>query len=112
MPDHVHALLFGEASFSIEKFIQSWKKTSSFRLKEFLAREVENYRQLCPEGCPIWQARYYDFNVESDEKLIEKLDYIHNNPVVAQLAATPLDWEWSSARHYELGQTVGVTITL
>jgi hypothetical protein len=26
----------------------------------------------------------------------EKLEYIHNNPVVAGLTSTPRDWQWSS----------------
>ncbi len=29
---------------------------------------------------PIWQKRFYDFNVCSTEKRIEKLRYIHRNP--------------------------------
>ena len=63
MPDHVHALLFGGEDFSISLFVQSWKKTSSYRIKRFFARELSRYEQLCPEGCPIWQARFYDFNL-------------------------------------------------
>jgi hypothetical protein len=30
---------------------------------------------------PFWQARYYDFNVWTDEKRVEKLRYMHRNPV-------------------------------
>ena len=112
MPNHVHAILFGEAEFKISSFIQVWKKTSSYRLKRFYAREITHYHQLCPDGCPIWQSGFYDFNVESDEKLNEKLKYMHNNPVDAQLVPTPASWSWSSARYYECGESVGVTITL
>ena len=111
MPNHVHAILFGEPEFKISRFIQVWKKTSSYRLKHFYALEINHYRDLCPEKCPIWQAGFYDFNVESDEKLIEKLEYMHNNPVEAQLAPTSVEWGWSSARFYECGEEVGVTIT-
>jgi putative transposase len=28
---------------------------------------------------PFWQARYYDFNVWSEMKFVEKLRYIHRN---------------------------------
>ena len=111
MPNHVHALLSGEASFSIEKFMQTWKKTSSYRLKRFYADEIETYWQLCPKESPVWQAGFYDFNVESDEKHLEKLTYMHNNPVEARLVPTDVEWEWSSARFYERGECVGVTIT-
>ena len=52
---------------------------------------------------PFWQARYYDFNVWSERKHIEKLRYIHRNPVKRGLVATPEDWQWSSFRHHLLG---------
>jgi len=111
MPDHVHALISGKEDFKISPFMQVWKKTSSYRIRQFFERELERYEKLCPKGCPIWQARFYDYNVDSDEKSNEKLDYMHENPVVAGLAATALDWHWSSARFYELGEPAGVTIT-
>jgi putative transposase len=72
---------------------------------------LENYHSLCPEGCPIWQAKFYDFNLESEKKYLEKIEYIHNNPAVAGIAPTFVEWKWSSARFYELREEVGVTIT-
>ena len=61
---------------------------------------MEHYHALCPVECPIWQASFYDFNLESDEKLNEKLDYMHANPVMAELCESPVEWLWSSARFY------------
>ena len=52
---------------------------------------------------PFWQARYYDFNVWSEKKHIEKLHYMHRNPVVRGLVETPEEWPWSSFRHYATG---------
>jgi putative transposase len=111
MPDHVYALISGGEDFKISPFVQVWKKTSSYRIKEFFRRELERYERLCPEGCPIWQARFYDYNVDSDEKRNEKLEYMHNNPMEARLVEYSVDWSWSSARFYELGEMMGVTIT-
>jgi len=54
-----------------------------------------------------WQSRYYDFNVRTTKKHIEKLRYIHRNPVDRELVLRPEDWEWSSFRHYLTGE-VGV----
>ena len=42
----------------------------------------------------------------------EKIEYMHNNPVEAKLVEYALDWNWSSARFYELGEAVGVTIAV
>jgi putative transposase len=52
---------------------------------------------------PFWQDRNYDFNVYSERKRVEKLRYIHRNPVVRGLVAAPEDWAWSSFRHYATG---------
>lgn len=38
---------------------------------------------------PFWQRRYYDFNVVSERKRVEKMQYIHSNPVTRGLAETP-----------------------
>jgi len=51
----------------------------------------------------VWQKRFYDFNVWTEEKRIEKLRYMHRNPVKRGLVARPEDWEWSSFRAYACG---------
>ena len=47
---------------------------------------------------------YYDFNVWSERKRVEKLRYLHRNPVRRGLVASPEDWAWSSFRHYLTGE--------
>lgn len=60
---------------------------------------------------PVWQAKYYCFNVYSEKKVREKLAYMHHNPVKAGLIDHPEDWRFGSARWYLLGKPVGVPIT-
>jgi len=48
----------------------------------------------------VWQRRFYDFNVWSAHKRIEKLRYMHRNPVKRGLVLEPEQWEWSSFRSY------------
>src|SRR5208283_4376229 len=66
-------------------------------------------------GTPIhpqrfWQARFYDFNVWTERKRIEKLRYIHRNPVERGLVASPEQWRWSSFRWYLCGEPGPVQI--
>ena len=66
-------------------------------------------------GTPIhsqrfWQARFYDFNVWRERKRIEKLRYIHRNPVTRGLVASPEQWRWSSFRWYSCGEPGPVQI--
>jgi len=40
---------------------------------------------------PLWQRRFYPFNVFSENKLQQKLDYMHNNPVTRGLVSSSGD---------------------
>jgi hypothetical protein len=51
----------------------------------------------------FWQERYYDFNIRNHPQFVEKLRYIHRNPVRAGLCLRRRDREWSSFRHYATG---------
>ena len=51
----------------------------------------------------FWQKRYYDFNIRNRRQFVEKLRYLHRNPVKRGLCARPEDWEWSSFRQYASG---------
>ena len=48
----------------------------------------------------VWQRRFYDYNVRSQHKRVEKLRYIHRNPVRRGLVEKPEHWRWSSFRDY------------
>ena len=50
----------------------------------------------------VWQRGGYDLNIWSDKKRLEKLTYMHNNPVKRGLVMQPGDWPWSSWRFYHL----------
>ena len=52
----------------------------------------------------FWQRRFYDYNVWSDGKLEQKLDYMHRNPVRRGLVSHPKYWPWSSWSNYEKGE--------
>lgn len=46
------------------------------------------------ESRHIWQARFYDFNVWSKKKRIEKLRYMYENPVKRGLVLEAGQWGW------------------
>jgi putative transposase len=52
---------------------------------------------------PVWQPRFYDFNVWTEHKRVEKLRYMHRNPVKRGLVQEPEQWSWSSFRYYKYG---------
>jgi len=60
----------------------------------------------------VWQRRFYDFNVWSARKRIEKLSYMHRNPVKRGLVLEPEQWEWSSFRNYAYQEVGRVRVNL
>ncbi|MCX6740090.1 MAG: transposase [Candidatus Parcubacteria bacterium] len=50
----------------------------------------------------LWQSKFYDFNVYSDKKFQEKLDYIHKNPYKHGIVKDLSEYKYSSLRNYEL----------
>jgi putative transposase len=90
MPEHVHLLVSEPREAPLAAALQVLKQRVSRRLK----RDGDGR---------FWQVRYYDFNVWSREKTVEKLKYMHRNPVVRGLVERAEDWEWCSFRHYLTG---------
>ena len=97
MPEHVHLLLSEPERGRLSVALQMLKQLVSCKLNESTTS-------------PFWQPRYYDFNVYREQKLLEKLDYMHRNPVERGLVTRPEDWTWSSALHYATGKECGVEI--
>jgi putative transposase len=110
MPDHVHAILWFPEDDQLSHFMKQWKQRSSVQIKRFMREEMTAYARTFDSSEPIWQSRYYGFNLYAEHKFEEKLTYMHQNPVRAGLVALPCDWPWSSARFYEQGRSVGVPV--
>ncbi len=110
MPDHVHALVWFPKPSQLSSFMNKWKDQSSHEIKKLYRNRFPNYWGQLDDDEPIWQARYYGFNIWTMKKFEEKLDYMHANPVRAGLVERAIDWKWSSARWYLHGKQVGLPI--
>ena len=95
MPEHVHLLLSEPETKPLATALQALKLSDS--------------KLSTPR--PFWQTRYYDFNVFTHNKRVEKLKYMHQNPVSRGLVPAPEDWRWSSYRHYLLNEPTKIQIT-
>ncbi len=111
MPDHVHALVHFSNAGRLSIFMNQWKRRSSMLIKGLYRDGLPSYGQRMDLEGPIWQPKYYVFNIYSEAKAKEKLDYMHDNPVRAGLARRAQDWPHSSARWHHLKKSVGVPIS-
>jgi putative transposase len=101
MPEHIHLLVSEPQRKNLSAAIKAFKQAVSRRA---LGRRKRDARQptLFANPAPqrFWQPRFYDFNVFTDTKRVEKLRYMHRNPVKRSLISRPEDWRWSSYRWY------------
>jgi REP element-mobilizing transposase RayT len=88
MPDHIHLLLWTLES-QLPKLMRDWKSASGFAIAKARTKHGA-----------IWQERYFDFILRRVRDFANKLEYIHANPVEANLVARPEDWAWSSAAFF------------
>ncbi len=108
MPEHVH-LLFSEPERGDPSVVMKVLKQSFARRLLAKRRAAADPRQsslwasALTEG-HIWQHRFYDFVVFTEKKRVEKLAYMHRNPVARRLVLAAEQWNWSSYRHYANGE--------
>jgi putative transposase len=112
MPEHVHLLVSEPQRETLSTAIQALKLGFVRRLD---GGAPTSRKRSEKRGTPIrlnrfWQARFYDFNVWTEKKRIEKLRYIHRNPVTRGLVDSPEKWKWSSFRWYRYGEVGPVKI--
>lgn len=107
MPEHIH-LLIAEPKVGTPSTVMQVFKQRVAQCLRGKRRQRSNKNQMrlwteAPTDAPrnFWQRRFYDFNVWSAKKRIEKLNYMHRNPVKRGLVAEPGLWEWSSYRFYQ-----------
>ena len=118
MPDHFHLLTKPEPAESTSQIMQELKKRTAQSILSALC-ENQNVpwcgKMLARLRLPptvhadsrfrVWQRRYYPFGVYSEKKRLEKLNYMHNNPVKQGLVSSPDQWPWSSFRFYYLNDS-------
>jgi len=114
MPEHVHVLIRFREKGQLSLFKQEWKRQSSVALVEHFTKTNNPVLQYVTDSDghhQMWIPKQHDFNVWSRKKAVEKLEYMHRNPVERGLCEQPEDWPFSSARWYALLRSVGVTLT-
>jgi putative transposase len=101
MPEHIHLLLTEPEVGTASTVMQVLKQRTARALLPKRKRRDLRQRNLfgdAPKRRAFWQARSYDFNVWTTKKRVEKLRYMHRNPVKRGLVGAPEQWRWSSYR--------------
>nr|WP_255233349.1 transposase [Aliifodinibius salipaludis] len=116
MKDHIHFIASGEnlskkvrlfKSYTAREIIDYLKKTAkqdllqSFVVKDSISNRSE-YQ--------FWQNGFHPKQIVGDKMMLQKIEYIHKNPVIAGYVDDMLKWEYSSICNY-LDQETCLEIT-
>ena len=110
MPNHIHLLWMMNELNGKESPAGSFAKYTAHRFKQLLKHK--NEAMLLPyqssktdRHYQFWKRDPLAISITSRKALLQKLDYIHLNPVQEKwkLAVLPEEYRWSSAAFYENG---------
>ena len=120
MTSHVH-MIIGTQSKNIEDIIRDLKSFTSRHIRKEI--EQANYesrkewmmRQFLHAGInnpnnndfQFWIQNNHPVQLSTHEMMVQRLNYIHYNPVEAGFVCEPQHWKWSSAHDY-CGGTQGL----
>ncbi|MCR9131049.1 MAG: transposase [bacterium] len=118
MHNHLHLVIEADdvpniirrfKSFTARKIIDTLKaKNQLYYLRKLETRKHDHHKD---SNYQVWQEGYHPKQIFTSEIMVQKLAYMHNNPVVAGFIDKPGDWRCSSARNY-LGLKAVIPITL
>ena len=119
MTNHLHCLVSAKESYYLENIVASFKKFTTSQIKELLEKDnrkyisaliKSSYAKKKNNSFQIWQRENYPEIIESEKFFLQKLNYIHNNPVVKCYVSKPEDWLYSSARNYLLNDNSVIVV--
>jgi putative transposase len=107
MNNHVHLLVRPLKPKLLAPFLRDWKAHSALDIVEFFRadsalKKLEFLSKLKDSrgNHRVWMRSTHCINIYSAAKAIQKLEYMHGNPVRAGLVDDVCGWPWSSAAYF------------
>ena len=115
MTSHVHLALGTKGGEKLEDIIRDLKSYTSRHIRKYLENNPQESRREWliwmmkragnknsnNKGFQFWQQHNHPIELNTNEIIQQRLDYIHNNPVEAGFVDNPSSWLCSSAKDYE-----------
>jgi REP element-mobilizing transposase RayT len=112
MPSHFHLIVKVNKELTVSKCIGNVKRLTSRRIGDHLRAscsrdllaQLEKAAANEPTGdSKVWQYRFDCFVINNKATLVQKIEYIHRNPVKAGLVESAEDWNFSIPKDYSFG---------
>jgi putative transposase len=125
MPNHVHSII-GTRGEPLQNIMRDLKKFTSKKIVEAIRNNPQESRREWMiwmferagkknsnnEVIQFWQQHNQPIELTTAAMIKQKLEYIHQNPVVAGFVRQPQDWLYSSAVDYYTDNQKGLILNL
>ena len=108
MANHLHLIVKAEEGNKLSQIISDFKKHTTREILKELEKDNRRYILNLIKNSfskkkdyqnQIWQRENYPEVIESEKFLLQKTNYIYNNPVKKRYVVKQEDWLFSSARN-------------
>ena len=106
-------LIIGEAKrFMAYEIVKRLKNLEETGILQTLSEGVQQEERKKGKKHQVFRLSFDAKEVSGDDEIVKVLDYMHHNPVSGkwQLVEDFVDYPYSSARYYELGEQQGVMV--
>ncbi len=121
MSNHIHMVMAAKND-NLSDILRDFKKfTSKSIINSIIANEKDRRQEwmielfkraggsnIRNEEFQFWQQGNHPIELYSREFILQKINYIHRNPVKAQIVAVPHHYLYSSARDYHFRKQCGI----
>ncbi len=118
MTNHVHMIIAAANNFALSDVVRDLKAYTSRHIRKAIESDANESRKdwmlrlMIGEGnlnpnnkdFQFWQQHNHPIELDSNEMIDSRLNYLHNNPVKAGFVENPEDWCYSSAADYSGGK--------
>ncbi len=108
MSNHIHLIWQIQEGYEKEDVQRDFLKFTSQTIKRDLQKNHKEVLEKFYVGAKdrkyqIWERNPLSVDLWTKEVFLQKMEYIHYNPVAAGLCTHPEDYKYSSAKFYETG---------
>ncbi|MEM6526474.1 MAG: transposase [Bacteroidota bacterium] len=115
MTSHIHLILSAEDGYDLSSIIRDFKSYTSTQLKKSIEESPKESRESWliwmferagkknkrNSIFQLWQQHNHPIELNTNEIMNQRLNYVHNNPLEAGFVDDPNAWVWSSCAAYE-----------
>jgi len=113
MSNHLHIIAKADDGFKMSDILRDFKKYTSKQITKAIKEIPESRREWMLHKFEyagknlkriskykFWKDDNHAILLDNEKIMQQKLDYIHNNPVVAEIVEEPQEYIYSSAKFY------------